>query len=127
MNSSATACGSRVRLFFGSPREAAQTALAVASRFAGRVSGAIGLHCGPVTIRRHPVTGTLYHEGAHAARAGHLAGLQPAGQIYASFAFAAIESIQPAPNVRCEYLGRRRSSGGEWEKVFRVVPKVPAR
>ncbi|MEA3400526.1 MAG: TRAFs-binding domain-containing protein [Armatimonadota bacterium] len=64
-----------------------------------------GLHAGPV----HPCVGPITHTpdcfGTHVTRAARLVEITPAGQIYASQAFAALASAEGVTDFACDYVG----------------------
>ena len=64
------------------------------------------LHVGPVGCYTNPVTGHKEFIGAHVGRAARIEPGTPAGQVYASEAFAAIASARGVEVLRCEYTGQ---------------------
>jgi hypothetical protein len=109
--------GGHIRFFFPTPAGAAQAALGVARH----IGCALGLHTGPVQLGPHPLTGDPVVRGGHADQADALAGLQPAGLIYASHAFAALLGLHPLPGARCEFLGYRALRPAEpREPIFQL-------
>ena len=66
----------------------------------------IALHAGPAFECVDPVTGHLNFLGSHVSRAARLEPVAPAGQVYASPAFAALARAQGVASLTCEYVGR---------------------
>lgn len=115
--------GGRIRLFFSTPAAAARTARAISREMGEHLSGALGLHAGPVRIAVHPLTGENVGRGDHVTKSDTLAVLTPAGLIYASSAFAALLGLQDVPDARSEFLGYRAlQPGAAREPVFQILP-----
>lgn len=66
----------------------------------------IGLHAGPVYACTDPVTLRRSYIGAHVSRAARIEPVTPAGQVYASQAFAALAAAQGAQGFTCNYVGQ---------------------
>ncbi len=114
--------GTQVRLFFRTPAAAALTARAIARDLRAQLSGALGLHTGPVRLSTHALTSAPVIRGEHAALSDDLAALEPAGIIYASSAFAALLGLDPQTETRCEFLGYRAlRPDGVRDPVFQLT------
>lgn len=64
-----------------------------------------GLHVGPVYRFTDPVTKSRNHSGAHVSRAARIEPIAPAGEVYASDAFAAVAAAENVTSFRCDYVG----------------------
>jgi len=108
--------GDGLYFVFGSVRDAGLCALEVADATArtdwsqwglpGNLSLRTGLHAGPAFACMDPVTGRENYFGAHVSRAARIEPITPAGQVYASAAFAALARAEDVRDFRCEYVGR---------------------
>lgn len=72
----------------------------------------IGLHAGPVYEFDDPITGTRTYSGTHVSRAARIEPITPAGQVYASEAFAALAAAQSADSFTCDYVGQTPMAKG---------------
>jgi class 3 adenylate cyclase len=72
----------------------------------------IGLHAGPVYEFDDPITGSRSYSGTHVSRAARIEPITPAGQVYASEAFAALAAAQRADNFTCDYVGQTPMAKG---------------
>jgi len=72
----------------------------------------IGLHAGPVYEFDDPITGTRSYSGTHVSRAARIEPITPAGQVYASEAFAALAAAQGAASFTCDYIGQTPMAKG---------------
>jgi len=66
----------------------------------------IGLHAGPVYCCCDPVTLQTNYVGANVSRAARIEPVTPAGQVYASEAFAALAAAEGTRDFRCDYVGQ---------------------
>jgi class 3 adenylate cyclase/tetratricopeptide (TPR) repeat protein len=66
----------------------------------------IGLHAGPVYSCTDPVTLRPSYIGANVSRAARIEPITPAGQVYASQAFAALAAAADVKEFRCDYVGQ---------------------
>lgn len=66
----------------------------------------IGLHAGPVYACTDPVTQRANYIGAQVSRAARIEPITPAGQVYASQAFAALAAAECVEEFRCDYVGQ---------------------
>jgi class 3 adenylate cyclase/tetratricopeptide (TPR) repeat protein len=71
-----------------------------------RLNLRIGLHAGPVYEFDDPITGTRSYSGTHVSRAARIEPITPAGQVYASEAFAALAAAQRTVSFACDYVGQ---------------------
>ena len=65
-----------------------------------------GLHAGPAFTCVDPVTERRNYFGTHVSRAARIEPITPAGEVYASAAFAALARADEVREFRCEYVGR---------------------
>ena len=72
----------------------------------------IALHAGPVYEFDDPITGARNHIGTHVSRAARIEPITPAGQVYASEAFAALAAAQGAGSFTCDYVGQTPMAKG---------------
>jgi class 3 adenylate cyclase len=72
----------------------------------------IALHVGPVHSCVDPVTERRNYIGAHVSRAARIEPITPAGQVYASQAFAALAAAQGLKQFRCDYVGQTSLAKG---------------
>jgi class 3 adenylate cyclase len=72
----------------------------------------IGLHAGPVYEFDDPITGKRTYSGTHVSRAARIEPITPAGQVYASEAFAALAAAQRTNNFTCDYVGQTPMAKG---------------
>jgi class 3 adenylate cyclase len=108
--------GDGLYLVFATLAEAAQFALELRDMMAGTDWKGLGfkknvelrtaLHVGPVYVCTNPVTGRRDYVGTHVSRTARLEPVTPAGQVYASEAFAALAFAERAAGFRCEYVGQ---------------------
>jgi class 3 adenylate cyclase len=66
----------------------------------------IGLHAGPVFLCTDPVTQRASFIGTQVSRAARIEPVTPAGQVYASQAFAALAAAERVQEFRCDYVGQ---------------------
>ena len=108
--------GDGLYLVFASLTGAAQFALELRDRMGHTDWRALGfrknvelrtaLHVGPVYVCTNPVTGQRDYVGTHVSRTARLEPVTPAGQVYASEAFAALAFAERAAGFRCDYVGQ---------------------
>jgi class 3 adenylate cyclase len=78
----------------------------------------VGLHAGPVFRWTDPITGRTGYMGTHISRAARIEPITPAGQVYASEAFAALSELAGTgeaisrPVFVCDYVGRTPQAKG---------------
>jgi class 3 adenylate cyclase len=72
----------------------------------------IGLHAGPVYEFDDPITGKRTYSGTHVSRAARIEPITPAGQVYASEAFAALAAAQRTEAFTCDYVGQTPMAKG---------------
>jgi class 3 adenylate cyclase len=72
----------------------------------------IGLHAGPVYEFDDPITGNRNYSGTHVSRAARIEPITPAGQVYASEAFAALAAAQRTEAFTCDYVGQTPMAKG---------------
>ncbi|MEY2479745.1 MAG: hypothetical protein QOI04_672 [Verrucomicrobiota bacterium] len=72
----------------------------------------IGLHAGPVYEFTDPITRRTSHSGTHVSRAARIEPITPAGQVYASEAFAALAAAKPVRGFTCDYAGQTPMAKG---------------
>jgi class 3 adenylate cyclase len=70
----------------------------------GNLNLRIGLHAGPVSGYLHPLTNLPRYTGSHVIRAARLEPKTPAGEAYASEAFAALMEVYGVTDFRCQYV-----------------------
>lgn len=80
------------------------------------------LHAGPVHRTTDPITGLAKCCGTHVARAARLEPKTPAGQVYASEAFAALAAIEAVTEFRCDYVKQL-----DWAKRYGTFPAYVVR
>jgi class 3 adenylate cyclase len=66
----------------------------------------IALHAGPVYEFDDPITGSRTYGGTHVSRAARIEPITPAGQVYASEAFAALAAACRTSSFSCDYVGQ---------------------
>lgn len=66
----------------------------------------IALHAGPVYEFDDPITGSRTYGGTHVSRAARIEPITPAGQVYASEAFAALAAARRTSSFSCDYVGQ---------------------
>lgn len=108
--------GDGLYFVFAEVRDAGECALRLCeavARFDWRAAGLsselglrIGLHAGPAYQCIDPVTGRPNFLGAHVSRAARIEPITPAGQVYASGAFAALARAEQIDGFACSYVGR---------------------
>ncbi len=72
----------------------------------------IALHAGPVYEFDDPITGRRNYTGTHVSRAARIEPITPAGQVYASEAFAALAAAHGGKNFTCDYVGQTPMAKG---------------
>ncbi len=72
----------------------------------------IGLHAGPVYVGTDPITGARNFFGTHVSRAARIEPITPAGQVYASEAFAALAAGGGAARFGFDYAGQTPMAKG---------------
>ncbi len=72
----------------------------------------IALHAGPVYELDDPITGNRTYSGTHVSRAARIEPITPAGQVYASEAFAALCAAQHVRTFTCDYVGQTPMAKG---------------
>jgi len=72
----------------------------------------IALHAGPVYEFDDPITGRRNYSGTHVSRAARIEPITPAGQVYASEAFAALAAACRTSNFTCDYVGQTPMAKG---------------
>jgi class 3 adenylate cyclase len=72
----------------------------------------IALHAGPVYEFDDPITGERCYGGTHVSRAARIEPITPAGQVYASEAFAALAAAQGVSDFACDYVGQTPMAKG---------------
>jgi class 3 adenylate cyclase len=72
----------------------------------------IALHAGPVYEFDDPITGERCYGGTHVSRAARIEPITPAGQVYASEAFAALATAQGVRDFACDYVGQTPMAKG---------------
>lgn len=104
--------GDGIDFVFASVVEAGVTALEIADRLAPSAltdempAIRIALHVGPVHELHDPVADRPTYFGSHITRAARIEPITPAGQVWASEAFAAFTRVEDRPPFACEYIGR---------------------
>lgn len=81
-------------------------------RPAGDLNLRIALHAGPVYSFVDPITRKRGYGGTHVSRAARIEPVTPAGQVYASEAFAALAAAQGARGFACDYAGQTPMAKG---------------
>ena len=66
----------------------------------------VALHCGPVFCGKDPITGLPLFTGPHTSRTARIEPITPAGQVYASGAFAAVAAAVGVNDLEFRYVGR---------------------
>jgi class 3 adenylate cyclase/tetratricopeptide (TPR) repeat protein len=66
----------------------------------------IGLHAGPVYLCSDPVTEQTNCIGTHVSHAARIEPITPAGQVFASQAFAALAAAERVHEFACHYVGQ---------------------
>ncbi|MEP6821449.1 MAG: TRAFs-binding domain-containing protein [Chthoniobacterales bacterium] len=72
----------------------------------------IALHAGPVYSLIDPITQKRGYVGTHVSRAARIEPVTPAGQVYASEAFAALAAAHGARGFACDYAGQTPMAKG---------------
>lgn len=101
---------------FPSVRDAAEFAFEVceltsgrdwkAAGFSNQLAIRVALHAGPVyELKEDPVTGQPNFLGNHVSQAARIEPITPVNQIYASDAFAALNTAQQVTEFTCDYVG----------------------
>ena len=112
---SSNSWGDAIYLVFSSVEDAGKTALLITDMvnetkwtdlgFTNELNLRTGLHVGPVFCLTDPITQSKTHTGAHVSRAARIEPIAPAGEVYASEAFAALASVENAESFLCDYVG----------------------
>ena len=82
----------------------------------------IALHAGPVYSCEDPITGRRNYTGTHVSRAARIEPITPAGQVYASQAFAALAALEKIDEFTCEFVKQV-----EWAKQYGTFPTYVVR
>jgi class 3 adenylate cyclase len=77
----------------------------------------VALHAGPVFGYKDPIAGQFTYTGTHVSRAARLEPKTPAGEVYASQAFAALCVEHNVTEFTCEYVRQL-----EWAKQYGSFP-----
>ena len=72
----------------------------------------IALHAGPVHEFTDAVTKNRNFAGTHVSQAARVEPITPAGQVYASQAFAALVEFGQVQSLRCQYVGQQPLAKG---------------
>jgi class 3 adenylate cyclase len=80
------------------------------------------LHAGPVHLTTDPLTRLPKCCGTHVSRAARLEPKTPAGQVYASEAFAALAALEGVAEFRCDYVKEL-----DWAKRYGTFPAFVVR
>lgn len=72
----------------------------------------IALHAGPVYEFTDPITEKRGYGGTHVSRTARIEPVTPAGQVYASEAFAALAAAQGVRGLACDYAGQTPMAKG---------------
>jgi class 3 adenylate cyclase len=80
------------------------------------------LHAGPVHLTTDPLTLLPKCCGTHVSRAARLEPKTPAGQVYASEAFAALAAMEKVAEFRCDYVKQL-----DWAKRYGTFPAYVVR
>jgi class 3 adenylate cyclase len=84
----------------------------------------IALHAGPVYEFDDPITGRRNFSGTHVSRAARIEPITPAGQVYASEAFAALAAARRTGNFTCDYVGQTPMAKGYGTlPIYHVRPR----
>ena len=112
---SSNSWGDAIYLVFSNVEDAGKIALLITDMvqetkwtdlgFASELNLRTGLHVGPVFCVTDPVTQSETHYGAHVNRAARIEPVAPAGEVYASEAFAALASVENVESFICDYVG----------------------
>ncbi len=87
----------------------------------------IGLHAGPAYACTDPVTRRPNYIGAHVSRAARIEPIAPAGEVYASGAFAALARSEQVLGFSCTYVGQTPLAKGYGTFPTYVVRRVAPR
>ena len=90
--------------------------------FARPLTMRLALHAGPVHLTTDPITRLPKCCGTHVSRAARLEPKTPAGQVYASEAFAALAAIEGVTEFRCDYVKQL-----DWAKRYGTFPAYVVR
>jgi tetratricopeptide (TPR) repeat protein len=66
----------------------------------------VALHVGPVYPFRDRIIGKPNYIGSHVNRTARIEPVTPPGQVYGTYAFAALAALQAPGEFRCDYVGR---------------------
>lgn len=82
----------------------------------------IGLHAGPVLLRRQLLGDGFEFLGPHVDKAETLAALDSRSQVQVSREFDAITALDPSPTTafHCVYQGTRNLPGFAWQPIYRL-------
>ncbi len=84
----------------------------------------IALHAGPAYEFNDPITGHRSYSGTHVSRAARLEPITPAGQVYATEAFAALAAAHCPSNLTSDYVGQTAMAKGYGTlPIYHVRPK----
>ena len=84
----------------------------------------IALHAGPAYEFDDPITGHRSYSGTHVSRAARLEPITPAGQVYATEAFAALAAAHCPSNLTSDYVGQTAMAKGYGTlPIYHVRPK----
>lgn len=72
----------------------------------------IALHAGPAYEFNDPITGNRSYSGTHVSRAARLEPITPAGQVYATEAFAALAAAHRSADFTSDYVGQTPMAKG---------------
>lgn len=94
----------------------------LAEGFSNPLAMRLALHAGPVHLTEDPITALPKCCGTHVSRAARLEPKTPAGQVYASEAFAALVAMEGVDEFRCDYVKEL-----EWAKRYGTFPAYVVR
>jgi class 3 adenylate cyclase len=66
----------------------------------------VALHVGPVYPFQDRIIGKSNYIGSHVNRTARIEPVTPPGQVYGTFAFAALAALEAPGAFRCDYVGR---------------------
>lgn len=82
----------------------------------------IGVHAGPVCRCYDPIIEKWTYTGTHVCRTARIEPITPAGQVYASQAFAALAAMEKVAEFTCDYVKR-----AAWAKQYGTFPTYVVR
>src|SRR5205085_12230553 len=82
----------------------------------------IGVHAGPVCRCYDPIIEKWTYTGTHVCRTARIEPITPAGQVYASQAFAALAAVEKVAEFTCDYVKR-----AAWAKEYGTFPTYVVR